>query len=306
MTATRRQPVVYLSGVEAARPDPSTVQDQIYIARDTGNSFYGDGLTWTLCSVVSPAGPGDVMNYDTANLTQFSSVQLKNSWSLTFDNARTRHGAGFSGRFQIRQGDIPLTDGHERAEILGPSWVEGDDKWYGWSTWFPDAGVGTATLNPTDTVSTGVTNIFTQIHEARATGAPSDPAAVPPVRVSVNTNTFTYPFHWACSVAGGTLDSGGFPVSGVTQYDLGTVLYNQWVDFIMHVKHSSSASTGRFEIFVNGVSKTGGPVTCATLFPGQKNYFKQGYYRTNQALTTDIWHDETMAGASYAEVDPST
>jgi hypothetical protein len=315
VTATRQQPDPFIRDFLVARPAPdgvaadgAPVAGRFFFAQDTGDGYLSDGASWIAVSKVAPGGPGNVLDYDTANLTQFASTQLAESWSLTFDNTRTRHGAGFSGRFQLRHNDIPLGDGHERAEILGPSFVEGDDKWYGWSTWFPDAVSPDPTLNPTDTSSTSVTNIFTQIHENRGPTSSLPTAAVPPIRVSVNTNLYTYPFHWTMNVAGGPLDSSNFPVSGVAAYDLGTVLYNQWVDFIMHVKHSSDASVGKFEMWVNGSRPASIPstVTCATLYPGRNNYFKQGYYRTNQALTSDIWHDETRIGASYAEVDPST
>ncbi len=308
MTATRRVPDTYISGFDASLPvDATSYAGRIFIAKDSGKSYYSDGLAWTLCSQVSPGGPGNLLNYDTGNNTQFASVQLANSWSLTFDNTLTRHSSGFSGHFQLRHNDIPLGDGHERAEILGPAFIEGDDKWYGWSTWFPDAGVGTATLNPTDTSSTSITNIFTQIHENKGPTASLPTAAVPPIRVTVNTNLYTYPFHWTVAVAGGPLDTSNFPVSGVAAYDMGTVLYNQWVDFIMHIKHSSDAATGRFEMWVNGSRPASIPstVTCATMYPGRNNYFKQGYYRTNQSLTSDIWHDMTIIGATKNEVDPT-
>jgi len=44
----------------------------------------------------------------------------------------------------------------------------------------------------------------------------------------------------------------------------------------------------------------------ANLYPGADVYLKQGYYRTESAATSVIYHDGMRRGTSYAAVDPST
>src|SRR5690242_14360082 len=112
-------------------------------------------------TVTSPAPSTIVLDYDTGDTSQFNLTQLVGTWSLTFDAGRTRRGSGFSGRFEVRAGDNPLSASEmtERAEVGYGSFGEGDDIWIGWSTWFDSR-----LLNPTDTTATDVTNTFTQFH----------------------------------------------------------------------------------------------------------------------------------------------
>jgi hypothetical protein len=247
-------------------------------------------------STVTPPAPSTiVLNYDTEDTSQFNLTQLVNTWSLTFDAGRTRRGSGFSGRFEVRAGDNPLspTEMTERAEVGYTSFDEGDDIWLGWSTWFDSR-----LLNPTDTAATDVTNTFTQFHE----GAPN--VSIPPISMSIDTNNYAGPgYHMICRVSGGAVNSANQPATPPTRIDLGEIIYDKWVDFLIHVKFSSNPTVGKFEVFVNGVSKSG-LLTLATMYPGRNNYFKQGYYRTPQAGTSVIWHDQTKIGATRASVTP--
>ncbi len=270
----------------------------------------------SLASVMQQVGSGItggtlVLNYDTGDFSQFSSVQIVDpAVSLTFDSSLTRHSTGLSGHFKVRPGDDPLHLGSntERAEILGPSFNEGDDIYFGWSTWLPDPG-----LHPTDIASTtvGMVNEFTALHENRGANKQfPTTAAVPPISFNIDTNTVAFPYHINVHVNGGPLDSNLFPASSNHKYDIGTVPYNQWVDWVMHVKHSSDPAIGQFQLWKNGVSVIG-PLTTPTMYPDRQNYFKQGYYRTGPvavgapSATTEIWHDETRIGATYNDVDPS-
>lgn len=244
------------------------------------------------------------LDYDTGDTSEFNIVQLTDfpGHSLTFDKALTRHGSGFSGRFEVQPGDNPLDPalGTERAEVGYGSFGEGDDVWLGWSSYFPKPG-----LNPTDTAATNVTNTFTQFHES----APN--VSVPCFTMSIDTNNFAFPYHWKARISGGQVSGDNLPITPVSSYDLGRVIYNQWVDFVVHIRLSDDPAIGRFEIWVNGVRPAAVPsiVTRATKYPGRTVYFKQGYYRTPPpaAATSVIYHDMTkiVIGGSFAEVDPS-
>ncbi len=107
-------------------------------------------------------------------------------------------------------------------------------------------------------------------------------------------------------VRGGDLDSD----CQYEHYQL-FVLYdieqNRWYDHVLHVKWSSDPSVGFVEVWVNGVNVV--PKThAATLYTGQEVYVKQGFYRGDSSLTTEIIHDGLIRGESLADVefsDPS-
>ena len=96
-----------------------------------------------------------------------------------------------------------------------------------------------------------------------------------------------------------TLDYG----AGTKVYDIGPVVYGQWIDFVCRLKWSKGAD-GIAEVWVNGVKKAS--------VPGQ-NWYASGqtnvkpqlvYYREAHDKTATFYYDGLRIGNSYESVRP--
>jgi hypothetical protein len=226
-------------------------------------------------------------DFDTGDLSQWATQQLRWGYSAQLVTDLRRKESGYAARFEVRQGDDPIGDGHERAEVASATadinGTEGGECYVGWSTYFPDGA-----LNPT--LGSNKTNIFTQVHEV----SPSQP--VPPIRISIDASG-AYPYTIKAYVAGQ-----GYPTTPTTVIDIGPPRWNDWNDFVFHVIWKSDAS-GLFEMWRDGVL-VAGPINRTTKYTGQDCYLKQGFYRTNQSLVSVIYHDEMRVADSYQDAKP--
>lgn len=303
-------PVDYSFALENSR-DQALIDAELSPPNDVTITYRNCSVGPTYASVtgVPLAESVVVLDYDTGDASQWTNVQGEHypGYSLTFDNTRTRHGTGYSARTEVRAGDDPLNLGSntERCDVLysgaDKNFNEGDETWFGWSNYFDSA-----LYVPTDTAATNCINTFFDWHENRGPNFEfTSTAAVPPCSLNVDTNSYTYPYKFSFKVTGGPLDSpNGFPLAGQHTYVIGDVLYDQWIDWVIHSIFSVDAGIGLCEFWMNGVKVV--TFNGATLYPGRQNYLKQAHYRTASPDTSVLFHDQgRLGGSSYADVDPS-
>ena len=96
--------------------------------------------------------------------------------------------------------------------------------------------------------------------------------------------------------------SGADPANPTMRYhSLGTRQNGRWYDIVFHIKWSRSDSVGYVEVWVNG-QQIVPRIMGANLYPNQRAYLKQGYYRAATNNTAIIYHDGMRRGTSYEAV----
>ncbi len=218
-------------------------------------------------------------DFETGDISQWTRAQQVNPNRLQVVESPVREGR-YALRAEVRNGDNPIgASGHRNELVLMTNETEGDERYYSWSTLWPE-----------DYPFYPTWQIPTQWHHSGSSGAP-------PVR-----------FVLGCSAAdcGQPMpDTMFFIVSGKGIWTEKITL-GKWHDFILHVKWSSNPQIGFVELWFDGdlvVPKQ--PV--ATLFPGQTNYLKQGLYRDAATQPTQVvYHDGFVIGTTLEDVMPST
>lgn len=184
-------------------------------------------------------------------------------------------------RYVVRPGDDPINSSGERSElVVFPGTRDGDEEWWAWSTYFPEA------WNPNPNTEW---NIITQWHHTGSTCGPP---------LSLRVDTRQDPNYVRVKIRGGNLGNCSAQY-GPTDIRLHDVEKGKWFDYIVHVVWRDDPS-GLVEVWVNGnkvVSRQH-----ATLYSGQGAYFKQGLYRGESNRTTEIIHDGTVLGQSFEDV----
>lgn len=166
---------------------------------------------------------------------------------------------GRAARFSVTQGDNPV-DENDRAEIsFGVDEKEGVERWYSWRTRFAK---GFPTWAEWQLVA--------QFHSIRN--------GVPPVALYAEDGELRL------RVPSPDMRRPRF----VFRLPLRT---QHWYDITLHVKWSDNPRVGFVQAWVNG--KPAGVKTYVnTLYPGQPNYFKLGYYRSRYIGGTGVvFHD---------------
>ena len=201
---------------------------------------------------------------------------------------RTDYSTGAAAAIQtgvLRQGHYaakfttPASGERVRSQIYASQATvdgyDGHENWYAWSTM----------IAPGSALRSDGWNNLTSWHQT----GPTCPA---PMHLAVAGSTKMLYF----ATRGGPLDETTCLNPYRESWDLGTVTFGQWYDFIVHVKYSADPAVGFLEIFMNGklvVPKT----HTATLYTGQGVYLKQGYDAGSATGTTTVYNDGTvMAG----------
>jgi len=204
-------------------------------------------------------------DYETGNLDQWDGAQAVARDRIRVVGDPVDQGR-YAARFEVRQGDNPI-DANDRAEVqLRSDAGEGDERWYAWSTMaapgFPGRASGFQTIM--------------QWRPAETPGPPSIGFYVEDGRILLKTNP-----HDADAQAV------GFPeVIWSGPLDPG-----RWHHYALHVWWSGSDDAGALQLFVDGRRATRRVVT-RTLYPGQRSYLKQGYYRSADIAPTGVvYHD---------------
>lgn len=216
-------------------------------------------------------------DFETGDISQWTRAQQVSPDRLQVVESPVREGR-YALRAEVRNGDNPIgASGHRNELVLMTNETEGDERYYSWSTLWPE-----------DYPFYPTWQLFTQWHH-------SGPSGAPPVR-----------FVLGCSAAdcGQPMpDTMFFIVSGQGIWTE-KVVPGKWHDFVLHVKWSSNPQTGFVELWYDGnlvVPKQ----SVATLFPGQTNYLKQGLYRDAATQPTQVvYHDGFTIGTTLEDVMP--
>jgi polysaccharide lyase-like protein len=223
-----------------------------------------------LLACVSTAASASVLwrgDYDTGDLSQWKTVDGLAS-RLTVVTSPTRQGQ-YALRAELHQGDIS-SSGTRNEVVLSTAQfneVEGNDRWYAWSTLFP-----------ADFPAPDTWQVFTQWHHSGCCGSP-------PVEFSVRGENIQLVHD-----GGGNILWNAPLVRGV------------WHDFAVHVHWSSTS--GFVELYYDG-KKVLEPTAVQTLYPGEYAYLKQGLYRDASITPVGVvYHDGMVIGTSLADVAP--
>jgi hypothetical protein len=203
-------------------------------------------------------------DYETGNLSQWTGYQGIQS-RFSFVQSPVRQG-GTALRVELHQGDVAFGGTRNEVSNEGRPEVEGNDRWYAWSTLFP-----------ADFPAPQTWQVFTQWHHSGCCGSP-------PLEFSVLGETIRVTHQgeqifWSTPLVRGA-----------------------WHDFVIHVYFSSSA--GYIELWYDGhraLDKT----AVQTLNPGETDYLKQGLYRDASISPVGVvYHDGMIEGTSLADVAP--
>jgi hypothetical protein len=209
-------------------------------------------------------------DFETGNYSQWTAVQEVSPDPIQVVQSPVRQGV-YASRFEVRNGD--LLYGGARAEILWgdnlrPTLHEGDDYYFGWSTYWPSD-------FPSPSPSQGH-SIFLQ-WKGIGTGSPPMEMSNRNERIALRTNN---------------TDVWWVPLTREV-----------WHDFVAHVKFSADPNVGYVEIWHDGAYQ--GHYPMATLISGKDSYLKVGYYRASGIVPTGVlYEDDVKVGTTYDDVAP--
>jgi hypothetical protein len=185
-----------------------------------------------------------------------SCARFSGNYSLSTTTA-AREGS-HAARFEVRDGDIPSFGGGERSEATAPDVVDiapGDERWYQFSLKF-DEGY-TCEAAPAWV-------IVSQWHAG--SGSPPMALMVDARCRLVLTNNVTRSGHKV----------------------IGDIADGQWVDYVVHAVHSTSAADGWVEVYRDGELVV--PQHARASMADSSSYFKQGIYRGGGTVSTGVMH----------------
>jgi uncharacterized protein (TIGR03382 family) len=203
-------------------------------------------------------------DYETANISQWSGYEgILSRFSVV--QSPLRQGS-YALRVELHQGDVASSGTRNEVENGSRPEVEGNDRWFAWSTLFP-----------ADFPAPQTWQVFTQWHHSGCCGSP-------PLEFDVEGEIIQLAHQgdqvlWSAPL-----------VRGV------------WHDFVIHVYFSSS--DGFIELWYDGKQALG-RTPVQTLNPGEYDYLKQGLYRdASIAPVAVIYHDGMVEGTTMADVAP--
>ena len=223
-----------------------------------------------LALAFSTAASADVLwrgDYETGDLSQWAHIDGRPD-RLTVVQSPVRQGK-YALRVELHQGDFSSSGTRNEVENSSSQWneVEGNDKWYAWSTMFPS-----------DFPAPNTWQVFTQWHHSGCCGSP-------PVEFDVYGETIQL------AHKGSTILWNTPLVRGV------------WHDFVVHVHWSSTS--GFVDLYYDG-TKVLDHMPVQTLNPGEYTYMKQGLYRdASISPVAVVYHDGMVMGTSLADVAPA-
>jgi hypothetical protein len=206
-------------------------------------------------------------DYETGDLSQWAGVEGLTS-RLTIVQSPVRQGT-YALRTELHQGEYANNGTRNEVENSSAQFneVEGNDKWYAWSTMFAS-----------DFPAPNTWQVFTQWHHSGLTGSP-------PLEFDVLGETIQLAHN------GGTTLWRTPLVRGV------------WHDFVVHVFWSST--NGYVDLYYDGTKVLDHQAT-PTLNPGEYTYLKQGLYRDASIADVGVvYHDGMVMGTTLADVAPS-
>lgn len=234
-----------------------------------------------------PPGDGNILwngDWETGDTSQWS-IHAGGHWgnsSVTVVTSPVRQGT-YAGKLTLN----PTSGASSaRAEISSSQQntggYPGQEWYYSWSAYFPS--------NPDKTTGWGQWNDFTQWMDMRHNCSP-------PLQFDVSPGL---PDYIDISNIINPQQSGNCTESVHKSYKLINLIYDQWIDFTVHIKWSEDPTVGFAEVWVNGQHLL--PKTyMQTLDPGSTGvYMEQAMYRPNPPGTDIIYLDATRRHDAYA------
>ncbi|WP_338875446.1 polysaccharide lyase [Spirosoma sp. SC4-14] len=231
----------------------------------------------------------------------FEKSQLASSWhkELRADNAgsldqKLARVGKQSMRFSWKPSQYDGTNNSCHSE-LASAFIDAkeNERWYGFSVYLPSA-------NNADDAE--IANIV-QWH---AFPDPGYEGTVPPINMTLEANnklTFSY-------------RASNVPITKPLQHatsqkimSLGTAQYDQWVDYVVHIKWDPTGTTGIVQVWQNGQLKID-EQNVSVGYPNSRNYWKFGLYCWSGKATHServAYFDEMRVGnanATYNAVRP--
>jgi polysaccharide lyase-like protein len=246
-------------------------------------------LTWApgLTARSSAIWRGD---YESGNFRQWSEVQVSPENSeADVVRAPVRQGRVAARFVTYASRRAPNGDRAEVSTTVSRTGAfEGTERYYAWSTMFPRAG------NPRGFWPNGGDfNVFTQWHNS------VDPCGNNlQLGIDATSRRHRNRIYSDLSIRRpGDCDT----QTGTLHSILGTLRFDSWYDFIVHVKWSSRRQTGWYEIWMNGrhvVDKKFG----ATMWDSSGAYWKQGFYRAAFDATNTVYQDGAISASNLGTV----
>ena len=179
----------------------------------------------------------------------------------------------------------PSSKSDARAEISASQeetgGYTGQEWFYSFSVYFPS--------NPDQTTGWDDWNNFTQWMDMRANCSP-------PLQFDVTKDSRLI-FHW--ELATQEEDNCGYGTLPTKDYELGAIVYDQWIDFTAHIKWSEDPNVGFAQVWRNGQEVV--PLThMQTLDSNSQGvYMEQAMYRPTTSGTSIIYIDGTRRHDAY-------
>lgn len=233
-------------------------------------------------------------SFDDAKIGSFWGAELRTPTAGLSSNEQVRVG-NKSMRFSWKPAQYDGTNNSMHSELLTKPLPVGEtERWYGYSAYMPAASMA----NDSEPV------IVSQWH-----GVP-DPGfsdTVPPVAIYLNPDNKLTLVYRASSK----------PIEKLLQkptsqkfIDLGQASFDQWVDYVVHVKWDPTSNTGVLQVWQNGVLKVNEQGISIGYPQINKPYWKVGLYAwTGNSSHTErvMYCDEVRIGgatATYNSVKP--
>jgi hypothetical protein len=239
-------------------------------------------------------------DYETGNFGQWTEVQASKN-NPSYPVGEVGDSEAQIVRSPVRQGLVAAkfvtypssrAPNGDRSEVYtsvgrtGSS--QGAERYYAWSTMFPRAG------NPRGFwAHAGDFNVFTQWHNA-VNPCGND------LQLGIDATSRRHPNRIYSDLS--IRDPGDCDTqTGTVHSILGTLRFDAWYDFIVHVKWSSRRQSGWYEIWMNGrhvLRKKFG----ATMWNSSGTYWKQGFYRAAFDGTNTVYQDGAVAASTLQTV----
>ncbi len=206
-------------------------------------------------------------DFDTGDASQFRNVQSAPGRVTVGTGNPAPFEGSHRGRFEVHPGDEAA--GGNRAEVTGPSFDEGSERW-----------IRQAIYVPTGTATESGWRLVMQFHSY---GGGSPPLAL-------------------------FLDAGARPSFELGHGDSSTfdwngpaIQRNRWYDVALHVRFSSNPSVGFVEVYLDGRRQTltnGRTRRYRATSEAGGAYYKTGIYRSDSIAQTDVvYHDNVLISA---------
>lgn len=211
-------------------------------------------------------------DFSTGNLSQWSGFEAVDATRLQVLDAPGRPGTK-ALRATVRHDQL-VENGYRAEVVKEPEGLEGQERWYSWSTYF----------GPEFPVS-APWQVTTQWHNGFING--QTVGISPPVAFALLSDKMQLLTNSVADVE--------------KKWWEAPIVRGQWVDYLFHVCWSGTAAKGFVELTVNG--KLVVPRSAvSTMFAPYPNYLKQGLYRSRDILPeASVWHQ----GMSVYDMSPA-